>query len=237
MPRVSIRAELERSAREGRFVRVCREGLAAPPAHGWVVGLGRSWVALQPVRDRLDLDGFDVVRVRDVTGVGPSSRECSRLAAVRLRRQRPTAVLEPLDRTADMLLGCSRRWGPLVLTREREDATVCEVGVVPRASDRSFTLRPISPSGEWEPEETRPTGGLSLIQFGGSYETMLGRLARLSPRELRSASRPRGRSGAGRQGVGVRSTGESARDRGAPGGETCRDGPFGGAEDRCGTRD
>ena len=81
-----IRPALTRALAKRSFVTIHREKLVDFTIDGFVVAATDQLVLLQPVRERLDLDGYDVVRMVDITAV---KRVSARERGALRRRSRP----------------------------------------------------------------------------------------------------------------------------------------------------
>ena len=171
---------MRRAVRLGSLVRVFRRLQKNDHFDAYVHEIGRQWVLLEPVRDRIDLDGYDILRVRDVAKVEDSPKKLFYEAVLRKRRQKPTRTTVNLDTTDSLLLSSSRTWPLIVIHREARDPDVCEVGSVIEAGSRQYVLRPIDTSGVFEPPETYRTSDVTRVQFGGGYESALALVARPS---------------------------------------------------------
>lgn len=67
---------------------------------------------------------------------------------------------------------------PLItIHRERMDRSVCFVGRLRRTTQRAVTILEISPQAAWETESRYPINDITLLEFGGAYETLLARMA------------------------------------------------------------
>ncbi len=67
---------------------------------------------------------------------------------------------------------------PLVtIHRERIKRDSCYVGRLVTRNQRSMTIQHISPDAEWEMKEKFRLADITLLEFGGVYETLLFKLA------------------------------------------------------------
>jgi len=68
---------------------------------------------------------------------------------------------------------------PLItIYRERLKRRVCNVGRLVRLTQRTMTIRSITPQAEWEEEDTYSQRDITLLEFAGVYENLLKALAR-----------------------------------------------------------
>lgn len=162
---------------------VCLERSLVPdprPAEGFLVAASEAWLVIHRVSDRLDLDGYRAFRTRDVTALSGTARRLEVVRrAVELKSLAPGDP-GPLDLTdtRGLLDSAQERHGALVIERERRDPQAFSIGRVRLASEQTFTLRPLSPDAEWEPEDrVFRYEDVTSVGFGGEYETTLERLA------------------------------------------------------------
>lgn len=177
--RSSIRNALVELHRSATVCEVHREGIEPWPFTGVVVATGRRWLILRPIRDRLDFDGFEALRLADLTDVRRSEHESFYREVV---RQSVTPALPPdeitkmprLTSTAHLLLDLSRQWQLVALHREQTTPDGCEVGKVELADDTSYTLREVTPRGRpRRATSTYETSQVTRVSFGETYERTL----------------------------------------------------------------
>ena len=155
--------------------RIWRRGIDNTPIDAFVLRASKQLILLQPVRDRIDLDGYDVVRRRDVTDIEDAPRAAFYQRALAIKRQRPK--LPPgLD-----LLGMGGLFATLrkkrvvfVIHRETVAPDECEIGQIASLTRTSYCLRWLSPSAIWETDDrTFRLSEVSRVQFGCAYEKTL----------------------------------------------------------------
>jgi hypothetical protein len=179
-------AELRRAIRESVFVGKSRgKAIAIKPGDGGIVsiarvigaptkslgmvcGVGQSWLLVHIVDD-LRFDGYECLRVQDVTGVSRGRHE--RFAWRVLVGARGATELEhpalPLEATGPMLRAL--RATPLI-------ALVCEddddflLGHLLRVDANSATIHTIDAAGKWSRSATRVAlRDITRVQFGDHY--------------------------------------------------------------------
>ena len=66
----------------------------------------------------------------------------------------------------------------ITIHRERIKKDVCFIGKLVGVNQRAVTIQSITPQAEWEEEERYQLKDISLLEFGGAYENLLGSLAK-----------------------------------------------------------
>ncbi|MFC6153633.1 hypothetical protein [Nocardioides yefusunii] len=141
-------------------------------SHGFVVALGKRWAAIALLDEGRRHDGWDLVRLRDVSRVRRSRRE---KVAERILRARGTwPLLAPvgldLDR-ASRLLGTLAARGDLVSIHcERERPDALWVGVPLAAEGRDVVVHELNTVGEWDNDPSYFTArDITRITVGDAY--------------------------------------------------------------------
>ena len=124
------------------------------------------------------LDGYAIFRNPDVKRWREIPKEDFVARAARLHRLRPSRP-DALDiaslQTASATAGAAF---PLItIHREHIKKRVCRVGRMLRTSRRALTIFSISTQAEWEGEESFLLRDITLLEFGGTYERLLARMA------------------------------------------------------------
>lgn len=87
-----VAARLARAQAEGLLVRVRRSLPDADVLDGFVVAVGTEWLALARLSDRIELDGWTLLRSADVRAVKlEPDPDCFEIRALRARGQWPPA--------------------------------------------------------------------------------------------------------------------------------------------------
>ncbi|AKU93891.1 hypothetical protein AKJ09_00555 [Labilithrix luteola] len=194
-------AQLTAARDDGRILRIHRRTIDVHHLDVFVVGVGSEWVLVQPVRDRIDLDGYEALRLKDITKVEDSPRATFLGAVLKLRKQKPKAVKKvALDTVDGLLLSASRGWQLVAVHREKVDPDVCEVGRVREANAKTYVLHPVDLEGVFERElETFPSRDVTRVDFGNGYEEALAMaggmtMPKTSARTKKKTSAKRGRT-------------------------------------------
>lgn len=185
--RATVLDDLERAMGEILFVNVHRWDVDADQVDGFVVGIGTTWVALARVGPDLNLDGWALLRLRDVRKV--VFREVGERRGLESRALRSMGLWPPtrpdlqLDDDLPEVIGSLAALSPvLVAYREYCRPDVCWVGEVITVDQQTLTIRALDPRAEWE---LRPrmidAADLSRVELGGGYELALKSVAMVRP--------------------------------------------------------
>ncbi len=149
-----------------------------------LVGFALTWnqelTLIQPVEDQqFLLNGYTIFRNADVKRWRPIPKDEFRARAAVFHKLRPRVPSQVSIASIREALASAGRAFPLVtIHTERVKRGVCYVGRVLRTSQRAVTLLDISPQAEWDEEETYRLKDITLIDFGGTYERLLARMAK-----------------------------------------------------------
>lgn len=194
-------AQLTAARDDGRIVRIHRRTTEVHHLDVFVVGVGAEWVLVQPIQDRIDLDGYEALRLKDVTKVEESPRAAFFGIVLGHRKQKPKAVKKvALDSVDALLLSASRAFRLVAVHRERVDPGVCEVGRVREADAKKYVLHPVDLEGVFAHElESFASRDVTRVDFGNGYEEALavaGGMTEMAkaPTTRKKASAKRGRA-------------------------------------------
>jgi hypothetical protein len=126
------------------------------------------------------LNGYAIFRNSDVKRWRPLEPDTfvGRAAKLnKLRPSRPASVSFASMKEAVSTVGAA--FPPIAIHRERLHRGVCYVGRLQKTNQRAATILPISPQAEWEAaEECYQLKDITLLEFDGTYENLLARMAR-----------------------------------------------------------
>jgi len=144
------------------------------------VAIGKQWVVLARMDDAIRFDGFDALRVRDVTKVDLKfARRAFYVRALNVKRSR-VEMLPPLDLTdARSTIRAVQAAFPLVvLDREEGGAVGADIGRVVKLTMSSLTFQTVSPDARWHRDHLRVNlADITRIGFDGEYEQSLAMVA------------------------------------------------------------
>lgn len=172
---------LQDAITRGTLVRAARQrNLKCKPSVGFVVETSEDLVVLNTLSDRIDLDGFEILRTRDITRVDgefPRRRFFERALFLKgvTRRSLPPLDLKSIS---SALRSANDRFPLLVLSRERIAPDEVAIGRVSRWLPSGIMLTTMTPEAEWAEDRTLYRfSSLTRIQFGGEYEETLALVA------------------------------------------------------------
>lgn len=176
---------LQRSVRNRALVQVIRRQLEEDGEHlvGVPVAVGTEWLVISRLGDAILLDGFDALRLSDITDVKHDFQRRSFYVRGLKHKRAALAALPALDLNSgrDLLRSAQRCYSLLVISREIENPGVAEIGRIIRASSHSYAMRLLTPNAKWVSEGVSyRTGEITRIGFGGEYEETLAAVAGLA---------------------------------------------------------
>ena len=176
----SVLAQAQASLSPPDFVQVRRRRINGRPLHGFVVGVSPSFVMLHRLSERLDLDGYECIRLADVTQLDRAfPRKSFYLEALRLQNCHPT-VPEGLDlaSTRDLLRSIEHRYPLVVISRELLVPHECEIGRIKLTSETTYAIQMLTPEAKWVlDEQVYRYDDVTRLGFDGAYENVLARVA------------------------------------------------------------
>jgi hypothetical protein len=180
-----VRARLEQARDEHLLVTVRRWIPHSDRIRGFVVATGERWVALQALTNQIEVDGWVMLRLRDIQAVSiEPDPNCFVIGALRKRGQwPPTAPPVSLNR-ADALVTSAADAAPLVTVYDEFDAPDgCWIGSVVSVDDKVLRLLDVSAKAVWarKPRTFSPAD-VTRVEIGGGYEEALHLVAGSPPR-------------------------------------------------------
>jgi len=183
MSRDEVRSLLRDAAAAGdALVRIGRHRLepASTFSVGYVAALGETLVVLNKVSDRIDLDGFELLRLDDVTSVAadfPARAFYQEALALKGIERQPLKTIS-LDSLPDAIRTIDAQYPAIVLDRERAAPDEVAVGRVAELLRTGIKLRWLSPTASWEPDRTLYRyADITRVEFDGEYENTLALVA------------------------------------------------------------
>jgi hypothetical protein len=174
------------SVRWGQFVGIRRWIPESDHLDGFVVAQSERWVLLARLSDRITLDGWTAVRVRDVQSVAlDPAGDCFEIKALKARGQWPPNAPESVDITtvSAILRSVSAGGWLTAIFREFERPDVTWIGDVRTVANSAVSLLEVSVAGGWARRPRRfDLDDLTRIDFGGGYEEALSLVAGPPPK-------------------------------------------------------
>jgi hypothetical protein len=178
-----LRAKLATALSERTLVRVERE-IDEGWCDAYVVALGDGWVLLAVVGHGIRPNGYEAIRLRDITKFLERAPHATFVEAALARKKikRPEPLNIDITDAASILGGVPQY--PLVsIHREVADAEVCHIGRVSSLTKKSVFLLEVTPDATWEAEPTPyALSEITKIGFGDPYSEALA-LVNAAPRE------------------------------------------------------
>ena len=149
----SIIDRIETAIARGVLVQLHRSRIVSDMSwwNGYVHKVSPELVLLQPLSDRLDLDGYSILRIADISHFAVDyPRQEFHLHALAAKRIccRPPAPVD-LSSMESALRSIEATYPLFVVHREIEDPEVCEVGRLKFSTSESYTLCTMSPEARW----------------------------------------------------------------------------------------
>lgn len=138
--------------------------------------MGATWLAMQPLSDRIAFDGWRLARLKDVQAVSiDPDPDRFEIKALKARGLWPPTVP---DVTLDDVVGAletAAAAAPLVTVHDEFDRPdVCWVGAVQSVDATKLRLLKVDPDGDWgRRASTFHPEDITRIEFGGGYEEAL----------------------------------------------------------------
>ena len=177
-----MHAFLDGARRSGTLVRLTRRGVPREDADsdGYVVALGPELLALHVLSDRIDLDGYEILPLRDVVACTDTFAAAQFYArALEMKGEEP-AVPAGLDLSSlpAALRSIHRRYPLVVLHSERVAPGEVVIGRVRQWLPSGIRLHWITPAAEWvRYDRLYRFASLTRVQFDGEYERTLAMVA------------------------------------------------------------
>ena len=146
--------------------------------HGFVVGVGECWVVLHKLADTVYCDGYELLRIADITGVEADQEGGYIQRAVAGLGGRPEVDFHLPDDagTKDVLQAAAAHSSLIGVFLEAEDDAPVLFGHLGRLGARKFELQLINPRGVWTPGSTRWWyKDVTSVSVGGRYADALKR--------------------------------------------------------------
>ena len=150
------------------------------PWNGYVHGSSSELVLVQPLSDRLDLDGYCILRIADISDFALEYPRQEFHARALVAKRIAAAPPAPIDLSSihSALRSIEACYPLFVVHRELEDPEVCEVGRLKFASSESYALRTMSPEATWvDDPKYYSFSSITRVDFASEYESTLALVA------------------------------------------------------------
>ncbi len=150
---------------------------------GFVVDVGNDLVVIHRMAHQITLDGYSIVRLRDVIDVVSleESHFASRaLTLLGMTPAKPSIIVTNLE---SVFLTLADGQEVATIACERVDSDVFNVGEIQRVETDGVLLRRISTNAKWQDIEFYEFREITRVNFGGRYEAALLMVARESEQQ------------------------------------------------------
>lgn len=182
--------DLLRTAKaDGSLVLIGRRHLEPESAYraAYVIDVSETLVLLSTVSDRIDLDGYEVLRLADITSCRSDFRRRAFYEkALAVKRCEPEAPY-PIDLRdiATAMRSIDAQYPLLVIARERVAPDEVAIGRLKAALATGVRLRWITPDAAWDEDRTLYRySSITRLAFDGEYENTLALVAGIRPPPL-----------------------------------------------------
>lgn len=148
---------------------------------GYVVDGNDEYLLMHLVDDRITLNGYSLIRVKDITELNVEvEHACFIEKALEIRKKRvKRPVLVDLADINTILFSIDQNYPLLTLHRESHDPDSCYVGSVESICDKTVLINEMDPDAKWSGNKRLPLDEITRIDFGGGYETALALVAKI----------------------------------------------------------
>ena len=148
---------------------------------GFVVDVGEHWVVVAATSQVVYLDGWEVLRIRDISEVVVAGKRARRysdraLAALGTPPSKPTGLRVSLGGWREVLCSVLESAPLVAVHSEKKHPGSLWVGHVLGYRGKKFGLQPIDSNGVWEEDDRSFTlAEISRVTIGGRYNDALQR--------------------------------------------------------------
>lgn len=145
---------------------------------GYVTAVSKKLIMIHLLADNISLDGYEVVRLRDVLDVQVPA-PYSQFVASALTLKGEKLDESPLIDLSSMRVAIESAAERYPLITVMNDDEGCRVGQVVATGPQSFVLQEIDPAAKWIDKTELLYSEVTRLSFGGGYETALALVAKL----------------------------------------------------------
>lgn len=166
----NVREKLDRAIADRRLVRITRDLVYSDNDTCVVLAIGAKWVLVRSVYDGGYLDGFHLLRIKDITVIEKDRSFAAK--AVRLQTDWPALAPEQsidLDSVAALLASVGADGRLFGIEKELERRALW-IGTLDEIDEKWLWLNEVTPRGRWK---KKPLGyrlrAITRVSFGGRY--------------------------------------------------------------------
>lgn len=179
--KVNLVPLLRRSIENERLIKVWRKkNIDRKAIIGFPVDVSHELLIIQSMNDSIQLDSYIVIRIKDIHSLDSSPNYRSFYEkALKMRHMKCVrSVGVELTSFRTMLESADYHYPLLVLHKESGTGGSCAVGRIKTLTDRSVTLRWLTPGARWEGvSSSYKLNEITRVDFGGLYENALAMVA------------------------------------------------------------
>lgn len=143
---------------------------------GFVVGIGRDWLALAKFDGGIRMDGWVMIRIGDIQAVGlEPDPDCFEIRVLKARKEWPPRALDvPLIDTVSLVTEAAKMAPILSVFEEFNDPELCWIGAVVSIEEHSVGILEIGNDAIWYSKpRSFDLGDVTRIELCGAYEDAL----------------------------------------------------------------
>ena len=147
---------------------------------GCVLAASEDLLLLHRLSDRIDFDGYEVLKVKDVTHFNTDfDRKQFYEKALHAKSIVPSDAPDvSLSSMRHLLESVDAKFPLIVIEREVRTPDECEIGRIRLLTDMRYALKWLSPDARWEDDgQTYAIEDITRVTFDGEYENTLALVA------------------------------------------------------------
>ena len=172
--------DLKIARKSQRVIGIWRKRINKHALLGVVLDSTPDLVLLHVLDDGIRLDGYSVIRIKDITRIDVFlPRADFYHEALRLRKQRPRHPrdIDLSDLTA-VIISAGNAYPLVTLHPERKEPGICWIGHPLRIEKRDLMLAYLTPGATWDGEQRCRLADITKVDFDGAYEEALALVAK-----------------------------------------------------------
>jgi hypothetical protein len=163
-------------------VKTVRDRFDAEGAYscGCILAASEDLLLLQRLSDRIDFDGYEVLRIKDITNFDTEfDRKAFYKKALQAKSITPSDSPEiDLTDMRHLLFSANETFPLIAIEREERAPDQCEIGRIKLLTDTKYALKWLSPDARWEDDHrTYEIEDITRVTFDGEYENTLALVA------------------------------------------------------------
>lgn len=142
------------------------------PISGFLIDQNKDWILLQHNSDNFILDGYIIVRHRNIESFDRKKNDLFKERVLKLKDLQPTEkdIISMTD-LSTILDQLTKKFG--VFQLRQKNGKDCFLGSLASFGNKSFVIDPLLPNGKWGKKTLFFEKNLRTIQFATDYITSL----------------------------------------------------------------